>query len=278
MFTTNIHYVTSLWTFSLHYITKSLYDITKTNNYWLLGCYGLRGRLDNVIATLTLKFVAPHDSACFWSIASDNTLLLLTLTHGITKHKSNYCSGVSPGGESGHHWGSYSLNWCLSVSFVLFSVRMLSIHALFGVLCWYIRHVVKWFLRKTTRLCELQRICYGEVSGAPRTLAVESSLVQSRNAALKELPYIWEKRTGITPRGALQYAVETVIHTKKINPQVWCLMIVAFVTPIHPTNLILIKGSCPISEVFWKVHGANMGLHPVIQNNRRTPSGTVWLN
>ena len=34
------------------------------------------------------------------------------------------------------------------------------------------RPLVKWFLRQTTRLCELQRICYGETSGAPRTIAV----------------------------------------------------------------------------------------------------------
>ena len=40
------------------------------------------------------------------------------------------------------------------------------------VLC---RPLVKWFLRQTTRLCELQRICYGETSGAPRTIAVGES-------------------------------------------------------------------------------------------------------
>ena len=37
---------------------------------------------------------------------------------------------------------------------------------------WYLKPLVKWFLRKTTRLCELQRVCYGELTGAPRTLAV----------------------------------------------------------------------------------------------------------
>ena len=34
------------------------------------------------------------------------------------------------------------------------------------------RPVIKGFLRVTTRLCELQRVCYGERDGAPRTLAV----------------------------------------------------------------------------------------------------------
>ena len=47
-------------------------------------------------------------------------------------------------------------------------------------LCWYFRPAIKWFLRQTTRLCELQRICYGEAPGAQRTMGVgkfEISLV-----------------------------------------------------------------------------------------------------
>ena len=36
----------------------------------------------------------------------------------------------------------------------------------------YFRPLVKWFLRQTTRLCELQRICYGEAAGAARTCGV----------------------------------------------------------------------------------------------------------
>ena len=39
-------------------------------------------------------------------------------------------------------------------------------------LCWYFRPAIKWFLRQTTRLCELQRICYGEAPGAQRTMGV----------------------------------------------------------------------------------------------------------
>ena len=45
-------------------------------------------------------------------------------------------------------------------------------------LSWYLRPLVKWFLRQTTRLCELQRICYGEASGAPRTIAVGELTVE----------------------------------------------------------------------------------------------------
>ncbi|KAL0271119.1 UNVERIFIED_CONTAM: hypothetical protein PYX00_008322 [Menopon gallinae] len=97
---------------------------------------------------------------------------------------------------------------------------MLYIQSLFSLLYWFTRPLIKWFLRKTTRLCELQRICYGEVSGAPRVLAVEKSLSLSRNAAIRELPFLYETRNPITPRGALQHAITTVIKIKNINPQV----------------------------------------------------------
>ena len=36
----------------------------------------------------------------------------------------------------------------------------------------YIRGLIKGFLRRTTKLCELQRVCYGEEEGAQRTKAV----------------------------------------------------------------------------------------------------------
>jgi len=36
----------------------------------------------------------------------------------------------------------------------------------------YLRPILKGLLRITTRLCELQRICYGDQRGGPRTLAV----------------------------------------------------------------------------------------------------------
>lgn len=50
-----------------------------------------------------------------------------------------------------------------------------------NLVCWYLRPLIKWFLRKTTRLCELQRVCYGEPNGAARTLGIETSMMQSRN-------------------------------------------------------------------------------------------------
>lgn len=48
------------------------------------------------------------------------------------------------------------------------------------------RPAVKWFLRQTTRLCELQRICYGEAPGAQRTCAVEYSLLRSRSSRIRD--------------------------------------------------------------------------------------------
>ena len=47
-----------------------------------------------------------------------------------------------------------------------------------GLVAWLFycfRPVIKGFLRVTTRLCELQRVCYGERAGAPRTMAVGES-------------------------------------------------------------------------------------------------------
>ena len=56
------------------------------------------------------------------------------------------------------------------------------------LLCCWLRPVIKGFLRVTTRLCELQRVCYGERAGAPRTMAVGAygSPFQFLPAALAE--------------------------------------------------------------------------------------------
>lgn len=98
------------------------------------------------------------------------------------------------------------------------------IHSLWSLVCWYFRPLVKWFLHQTTQMCELQRICYGEPSGAARTLGVERSLRQSRNSEIKilitNLDEIADERgiNGRTERGILEDAIRTVLITKKINP------------------------------------------------------------
>lgn len=44
----------------------------------------------------------------------------------------------------------------------------------------YIRPLLKWLLRIFTRLCELQRICYGTEDGSARVKGIEKSLERSR--------------------------------------------------------------------------------------------------
>ncbi|EEB14508.1 ELMO domain-containing protein, putative [Pediculus humanus corporis] len=105
---------------------------------------------------------------------------------------------------------------------------MISFHSVLQYIYWYIRPIIKWFLRKTTKLCELQRICYGEVSGAPRTLAVEASLLQSRNPSIRELHCYQKNHNAKSYRRALQHGLETVIRFKKINPQVHIRFFMSF--------------------------------------------------
>ncbi|KYM94667.1 PREDICTED: ELMO domain-containing protein 2 [Cyphomyrmex costatus] len=93
-----------------------------------------------------------------------------------------------------------------------------------ALVCWYFRPLIKWFLHHTTQMCELQRICYGQPSGAPRAFAVEETLGQSRNTNIRTLvAYLNDiaDHRGITTkteRKILEDAIRTVLVTKKINP------------------------------------------------------------
>ncbi|XP_043250044.1 ELMO domain-containing protein 2 [Colletes gigas] len=86
------------------------------------------------------------------------------------------------------------------------------------------RPIIKWLLHQTTKMCELQRICYGKPSGAERTLAVEESLKLSRNPNIKTLVAHLNDLADhheITPKAEpiiLEEAIITVLVTKKINP------------------------------------------------------------
>ncbi|XP_067122620.1 ELMO domain-containing protein 2 [Centruroides vittatus] len=86
-----------------------------------------------------------------------------------------------------------------------------------------IRPVIKWLLRKTTKLCELQRICYGDEKGARRTHNVEWSLMMSRSHTIKnvisQLSYLSEtgRFTGQTSRDAVVYVVGVISEVKNIN-------------------------------------------------------------
>ncbi|KAG5893460.1 hypothetical protein JTB14_012177 [Gonioctena quinquepunctata] len=99
---------------------------------------------------------------------------------------------------------------------------------------YYFRPVIKWFLRKTTGLCELQRICYGEVSGAPRIKGVEYSLITSKSHQIKQLiehlnDIADNKRfTGANEREILKGAVNTVLLVKTIHPKIHYQFVTSF--------------------------------------------------
>ncbi|KAG4069515.1 hypothetical protein HA402_006881 [Bradysia odoriphaga] len=90
----------------------------------------------------------------------------------------------------------------------------------------YLRPLIKWFLRRFTRLCELQRICYGQPAGAPRAKAVETSLNLSRRppiiSMVKNLNYIVQDDiSDRTIRERVVYsAVLNVVKCKKINSKI----------------------------------------------------------
>lgn len=98
------------------------------------------------------------------------------------------------------------------------------------LICYYtycfLRPLLKWFLRKTTKLCELQRVCYGHPSGAPRTLAVEYSLEQSKTSQIKEVVKFLNEKSenqefiGRQTKSSIELAVVTVIRVKKIHPTI----------------------------------------------------------
>jgi len=88
---------------------------------------------------------------------------------------------------------------------------------------WYFRPLIKWFLHQTTRLTELQRICYGEAKGAPRTCGVENSLSLSRSDAIqnacKTLDIIVKSDDYELNKVdlALNNLIKTVLETKQIK-------------------------------------------------------------
>lgn len=97
---------------------------------------------------------------------------------------------------------------------------------IFTYLYWYFRPLLKWFLRRTTRLCELQRICYGDPAGAPRSLGVEFSLNHSKSVHIKELINKLNEAAdnlqlvGTPKRELITQGVVVVLKVKKIKPQV----------------------------------------------------------
>lgn len=96
----------------------------------------------------------------------------------------------------------------------------------FNIVYLFVRPLVKWFLHKFTKLCELQRICYGAPTTAERVTKVKRSLELSKNTKIKKLLLYLNE---ITARGLdehtfktqiLNQAISTVMIAKRINPRV----------------------------------------------------------
>ncbi|XP_037924732.1 ELMO domain-containing protein 2 [Hermetia illucens] len=90
-------------------------------------------------------------------------------------------------------------------------------------LYFYFRPFIKWFLRRFTRLCELQRICYGSPAGAARTRQVEMSLQLSRRREIREMMNILDNEvehcSEYELRELVKKMVMTVMMAKKIKPR-----------------------------------------------------------
>lgn len=105
---------------------------------------------------------------------------------------------------------------------------------LWSVLQWYLRPFIKWFLRKTTKLCELQRICYGDKVGAERTRNVEKSLMLSRTRDVKEVVSYLDgvvNARRFSPRNfreILDPSIAIITRVKKINTKLHGSFVISF--------------------------------------------------
>ncbi|XP_050443546.1 ELMO domain-containing protein 2 [Adelges cooleyi] len=86
----------------------------------------------------------------------------------------------------------------------------------------YIRKVIKWFLHKTTKLCELQRICYLQSAGVSRTVGVERCLRSSSRPQIRGLLTVLDARAMdrnfYSGRNILvPNAVSTISRVKRID-------------------------------------------------------------
>ncbi|KAG8185739.1 hypothetical protein JTE90_000725 [Oedothorax gibbosus] len=97
-------------------------------------------------------------------------------------------------------------SWCSSIFSYILSLK-----------------IVKGFLRRILKDCELQRICYGEESGFNRSSKIENSLIQSRNSEIKKmLEQLNNQATqgrfiGKSMKNCVEYAIKATIIVKNIN-------------------------------------------------------------
>ncbi|CAG2120139.1 unnamed protein product [Medioppia subpectinata] len=86
------------------------------------------------------------------------------------------------------------------------------------------RSVLKWFLRKTTKLCELQRLCYANNVGAKRTKGVEYSICMSQSQVLRkinvELSRLAEQQLLTNKWILFEKAIDATATDKRIDTKV----------------------------------------------------------
>ncbi|XP_065207455.1 ELMO domain-containing protein 1 [Planococcus citri] len=104
---------------------------------------------------------------------------------------------------------------------------------IFSWIYWTCRSFIKVILRRITKLCELQRICYSTLSGADRSLQVEYSLQHSKRTAVRDMIRYMdelsrERRIRERITEALNYSVILVITCKKINPRIHVQFVKSF--------------------------------------------------
>lgn len=98
--------------------------------------------------------------------------------------------------------------------------------AIFSFFYAYVRPLIKWLLRHFTRLCELQRICYGAEYGAKRKKDVEKSLLLSRKPKIKELIRRLDDSVECKITVAefqdllVPHVVTTILKVKRVKPKI----------------------------------------------------------
>lgn len=87
-----------------------------------------------------------------------------------------------------------------------------------------IRCLIKSFLRKTTKLCELQRICYANNFGSNRSKSVEYSITNSRSKVLRKIDTELTRLAStqlLTNKWILfEKAIEATVVEKRINTKI----------------------------------------------------------
>jgi len=123
-------------------------------------------------------------------------------------------------------------------------VKMLFLSSCWNYTYWLLRPLFKWFLRKTTRLCELQRICYGEPAGAKRALGVEFSLTHSRSNIIQETCKLLDencrkKKFLKDHHQLIDIAVQRVMIEKQINPHIHAPFVKSFGAAVNQVQYYL---------------------------------------